>query len=323
MNTNAKKTTTTANADRNGFAELLRTYENATRNRNGNADTESKHTTALQELATACTFSVLKKCIQVSQNPELIKLRQGLMHNINNLQRLQYAVNNSTELEFDASGDLVSKVIDKTLDKAIEKLLDESLSDGYDLLQTAIISILSETEKIKDLSVDFMEIPYNTRRLKRKVYIKNIDSKGGFETVSTTPIQEVYKAIRRDVEGSRAIQSISKYVYISELITDNESDIETEIYRRLPKYSDLAYSAYDFNGKPTNITVDNESVCAVETLIEKMNLTTKQAAILQLRLSGYGYKAIATYLGVTDSNVKGQIAEIKRKATVIGLTPTK
>ena len=314
---NLKPTTTTEN----GFTTLLRTYENATRNRN--QKTESEFTKALTDLATACTFSVLKKCIQVSQKPELIKLRNGLMHNINNLQRLHYAVNNSTELEFDANGDLSTKVIDKTLDKAIEKLLDESLSDGYDLLNTAVISILSETQKITDLSGDFMETPYNIRRLKRKVYIKNIDSKGGYETVSTTPIQEVYKAVRREIENSRTIQSINKYVYISELISDDESEIETEIYRRLPKYSDLAYYAYDFNSKPTNITVDNESVYTVETLIEKMNLTTKQAKVLQLRQSGYGYKAIATYLGVTDSNVKGQIAEIKRKATVIGLTPTK
>ena len=54
-----------------------------------------------------------------------------------------------------------------------------------------------------------------------------------------------------------------------------------------------------------------------------MKLTAKQATILQLRQSGYGYKAIATYLGITDSNVKGQIAELKRKATAIGLTPAK
>ena len=318
MNTNTKKTTTTTN---NAFLDLLRNYETATRNRN--QKNESEFTKALTDLATACTFSVLKKCIQVSHNPELIKLRNGLMHSINNLQRLHYAVDNSTELEFDANGDLSTKVTDKTLNKAIEKLINESLSDGYDLLNTAIISILSETEKITDLSGNFMETPYNIRRLKRKVYIKTEDSKGGFETVSTIPIREIYKAIRREIENSRTIQSISKYVYISELISDDESEIETEIYRRLPKYTDLAYAAYDFNGKPTNITVDNESVNTVETLIEKMNLTVKQVTILKLRLSGYGYKAIATYLGVTDSNVKGQIAEIKRKATVIGLTPTK
>jgi DNA-binding CsgD family transcriptional regulator len=58
-------------------------------------------------------------------------------------------------------------------------------------------------------------------------------------------------------------------------------------------------------------------------LIEKLNLTKRQATILQLRLKGYGYKAIATYIGTSTDNIKGQIKELRRKAKRIELTPEK
>lgn len=337
MNTNAKKTTTTANADRNGFAELLRTYENATRNRNGNADTESKYTTALQDLATACTFSVLKKLCNVggtvteqtkstTDTAKTIRtLRQTLAKDLHDLDRLTYATENATAQEYNADGDLVTVIKDKDLYKASADLIGQCFSgDGLDLVNTAILTIMTETEKATDLSVDFMETPYTVRRLKRKVYIKESDTVNGYENATTTPIQEVYKAIRRDIESNRSMQIAShKYTYISDIMTDTESDTETEVFRRLPKYSGLAYEQTDISGKVTAITADSETVRTTDELIAQMNLTTKQAKVLQLRQSGYGYKAIATYLGVTQRAVAKTVQAIQTKALAIGLTPTK
>ena len=74
----------------------------------------------------------------------------------------------------------------------------------------------------------------------------------------------------------------------------------------------------DFNGQVTAYTVDTESADKVDTIIAKLNLTAKQMKVLQLRQSGYGYKAIATYLGVTQRAVAKTCKAIQDKATKAG-----
>lgn len=326
--------TTTKTGANNTFTELLRNYERQARQRT--PQTESDYTQALTDLATACTYSVLKKLCNVggtvtettkntTDTAKTIRtLRQSIARDTNNIKRIEYATNKATALEHNADGELVTVIKDKDLHNALTKLCSETLSDGIDLINTAIVTILKETDKASDLTTDFLETPYTIRRLKRKVYIKQADSVGGYETTTTTAIQEIYKAIRRDIENNRSIQIASnKYTYLESIATDTESDTETTVYRRLPKYSGLAYEMTDYNGKITAITADTETVNDTDNIIEKLNLTTKQAKILQLRQSGYGYKAIATYLGVTQRAVAKTVHAIQTKALAIGLTPTK
>ena len=331
------KTTTTATATTqtgNPFAELLRNYETATRNRT--PQTETEYTKTLQDLATACTYSVLKKLCNVggyvdesTKTPTdtakaIRQLRQSIAQDKDNHNRLNYAINHSTELQYNKDGELKQVVTDKELYQSITKLIDYCIGDGIDLINTAVITILDETAKASDLTVDFMETPYTVRRLKRKVYIQDVNSLGGYETATTTPIQEVYKAIRRDIASNRTMQIASnKYTYISDILTDTESDTETAVYRRLPKYSGLAYEVTDISGKVTAITADIQTATDTDNIIAKMNLTAKETQVLQLRISGNGYKAIATYLGITVDNAKRCGHRIREKATAIGLTPTK
>lgn len=331
---NTKTTNTTTQQQYNSFSELLRNYEKQARQRT--PQTETEYTQALTELATACTYSVLKKlCIvggtvteQTKSTTDTAKtirqLRQSIAQDTNNLKRLQYATNNTTEYTYNKDGELTRNIKNSELNKASTTLINYSLGDGIDLINTAIQTILSETAKTQDINAEFMEKPYTVRRLKRKVYIKDIDSLGGYETTDTTAIQEVYKAIRRDIENMRAVQIASnKYTYIDDTFKDTETDTETAVYRRLPKYSGLAYETTDINGKITAITADIETATATDNIITQLNLTAKQAKILQLRQSGHGNKAIATYLGVSLSTVKEQIRALQKKAVSIGLTPTK
>ena len=333
MKTNEKKTTTTKT---NAFSDLLRTYENATRHKNENEKTKTDYENALTDLATACTFSVLKKLCNVggtvtessksiSDTTKTIRqLRQSLAKDLHDLDRLAYASNNATAIEYNQDGEIQTVVKDKELQSALTDLCADTFGDGIDLMHTAIITILDETEKATDLTADFMEKPYNVRRLKRKVYIKDVESLGGYETVKTTAIQEVYKAIRRDIGSSRTMQVAShKYTYLESILTDTDSNTETEIYRRLPKYSGLAYEQKDFNGKITRITADAETVDKTDRIISKLNLTKRQATILNLRLSGYGQRAIATYLGVTYQAVQNSLKKIQEKCKANGFTPTK
>lgn len=329
---NTKTTNTTTKQQYNAFSELLRNYEQQARQRT--PQTEKEYTQALQELATACTFSVLKKLCTVGgtvteqtksttdTTKTIRQLRQSIAQDINNIKRLQYATNNATEYTYNKDGELTRHIKDNELSQASTTLINYSFGDGLDLIQTAIITIMQETAKTQDITAEFMETPYTVRRLKRKVYIKNVDSLGGYETVNTTAIQEVYKAIRRDIENTRAVQIASnKYTYIDDTFKDTETDTETAVYRRLPKYSDLAYETTDINGKITAITADIETATETDNIIEQLNLTAKQAQILRLRQSGYGYKAIATYLGITQRAVAKTVQAIQKKAVAIGLTP--
>lgn len=323
-NKNERNTKAMKNTQKKDFAQLLRRYENATRNR---ANNEAEFSEALQELANACAFSVLKKLCNVggavtektktiSDTAKKIRdVRRSLAKDLNALRSLDYSTNNATKLVPDENGRLKRKTTDKALKEASNKLAATALDgDGLDLTQTASLAILDETSKADKVG-DFMETGYTVRRLKRKVYIKDINSLGGYETVTTTPIQEVYKAIRREIENGRTMQTAShKYTYLDEVLKDDDSDTETAVYKRLSTYSCLAYEMKDFNGKVIAITADSETDRQMCKLVAKLNLTMKQAKVLELRLSGYGYKAIATYLGVTPRAVAKTIEQIQKKA---------
>ena len=135
--------------------------------------------------------------------------------------------------------------------------------------------------------------------------------------METSPIREVYKAVRREVANNRSlnIDPSNGYMYLEDLARDEESNEETVIYRRLNKYSDLAGNVTDFNGAVKFETVDSASVTDYDTMVEKLELTTRQAQVLQLRMGGHGYEAIATYLGVTHNAIINILNGVQKKAS--------
>lgn len=302
---------------------------------------------ALTDLATACARSVLKKVIDPKSkeksttdptryvlkdkltdggcNPLLMRMQADLARDQNDLARLVYASDRATDLVFDSVGDLVHETIDPDLASAAADLAHENLADGLDLVNDAVVAILDEVQKQRERDphdpVD-LERPYTVRRLKRKVWIKDADGVGGYETIETAPIREVYKAIRRAIQSSRAVQADPRngYSYIEDLRMDGDGD-PTVVYRRLPKYADLGGVACDFNGKETAYTTDGETVDRYYSTLAALNLTDRQNQILIYRLQGYGYKAIATRLGVSDKAIKKTVKQIQVKAENIGFTP--
>lgn len=311
--------------NKTSFIGLLTAYSTAYANKTANPDTFAA---ALTDLATAVAYSVLKKCIDTSSNSTLKAIRRDLARATHNLRGLQYTNDSAYKLEYNNDGDLIEKITDPDLARAVVSLASDTIGDGLDLTNTAIVSILDETrkqtERDPDRPID-LERPYTVRRLKRKVWIKSTDSVNGWETISTTPISEIYKSVRRAIDSSRAAVTDPRngYSYLEDLATDPESETETVIYRRLPKYANLGGYATDFNGANTLYNVDPSTVDEYDRIIELLHLTLKQSKILTLRMSGYGSKAIATYLGITENSVKGAMTEIRRKAKKAGFDPTK
>lgn len=302
------------------FNTLLRNYEKAY------IDQGKDLATHLQALATACACSVLRKCILASGNKAMQKLRNDLVKDRNNLANIERIQATTSSLCFNAGGDLVQDT-DTEIQQQVHTLLQQSISDGYDLVNDAILLILTETDKAKQrnngqLAPCFMETPYTQRQLKRKVYIQIADSVNGWETIETTAIQQVYKGIRRAIESTRAVQIAQNgYTYIDDFATDTESNATETIYRRFGKYADIGGAVVDYNGKETAYTTDRQTVQDFDTMLANLNLTARQMQVLQYRLKGYGYKAIATALGVTPHAIVKTCKAMQDKATALGITP--
>ena len=380
------------------FPALLRAYEQACAS---GTDT----TNTLYALATACALSVLKKCVDPQRktaeiresvsnsglSPALTAVRRDVLADLDLLEKLTAAHNAAYALEYNQNGDFVQVVVDKAAEKAAAALQSETLGDGLDLVNAAVVAILEQTAEhytdtidvaeldersytivhsawiaagggvrkenrtkeeyarlcqLSDLeheldeginfhgwSIDnvnkrliaadlrpvtlWIEEPYTIRRPSRRVVIKEADS-AKWEDVNTSPIREVYRAVRREVQNSRAMQTDPRngYLYIEDTIADPDSDKTETIYRRLHKWADLG--GYTHTG---DYTADTQTAIDYEAVLAALNLTDRQAQIVRLRMSGYGYKAIATYLGLRYDNVKLTIKRIREKCENIGFSP--
>lgn len=286
-----------------------------------------KFTEVVTDLATAVAFSVLRKCLDPQAksgktsnsgcNPQLDEVKRSIYRDTNTLKNIDYSCKKAFITVYNEDGDRQTKTADSDYRYAYNKLTQQTLGDGLDLVNTAIVSLLDECTKVDTTAENFLETVYTVRRLKKKVWIKVEDSASGWETVETSPIREVYKAVRREVANNRSlnIDPSNGYMYLEDLARDEESNEETVIYRRLNKYSDLAGNVTDFNGAVKFETVDGASVTDYDTMVEKLELTTRQAQILQLRMSGYGYIAIGTYLGVNEKSVRDVLKTVQKKAS--------
>lgn len=318
--TNTTKTVATTNATQNKqatFSALLETY--ASEHEKGTNTTT--YTQALENLATAVAYSVLKKCIDTSYNETLVSIRHELTRDKKNIENTIYCSEHATKLAYNVNGDLTQVVIDNDCKKALTTLASATYGDGLDLVNDAIVAILEETEKqlVRGEKIDLEKV-YTVRRLNKKVWIKSEDSVKGWETVETTPIREIYKAVRRSINSSRALATDPRngYSYIEDLSKDSETGETSTIYRRLTKYANLGGYATDYNNACTFYTVDNETVKDTDELLTALNLTKRQAQVLNLRQSGYGKKAIATYLGINPKSVYETMQAIQKKALASG-----
>ena len=316
---NTTKANAKANAPATTFDTVKRNYETAVAN---GKDTAQE----LTALATAVAYSVINKCIDPQRkiaadrdtvsttgfSPAMIALKRGIASDLATLDNTRRTANAATATTYNADGDLVTVTADRDAAAALAELIDNTLSDGIDLVQTAALAILEQTAEHAS-GAGWLDTPYTVRRLSRRVYVRADDS-AAYRDDSTTPIQEIYRAVRQAVQTSRAVQTDPRngYTYIEELTADG---LDT-IYHRLHRYADLG--GYDCNG---NYTADRQTAADYTAIAASLNLTDRQAQVLRLRMQGKGYKAIATYLGVCNNAVVKTVKQIQAKATAAGLTP--
>lgn len=315
-----RKTETETHEQENGFAKLLREWETIC------GTTDPRKGEVLETLATAVAQSVLKKLLKTGGNYQTIN---GLKTDIVRDRKLRtataYATDHATRTAFNADGDATTETDDPEMLAAVGKIIKETENDGTDLVSVAVCKILMETEKATadgNAEIGWMERPYTYRRLKKRVRIKETDSVDGWEDKETTPIQETFAAVRRSVEKSRSVQVANfKYTYIETLVTDPDSGNKTVAYDRLPLYCNLVGEETDSNGRPTAVTAEKSAWNKCRYLMQAMQLTDREKQILMYRLRGYGNKAIATRLGITENACKGATNRLREKARKVGFVP--
>lgn len=289
-----------------------------------------EYNNALNSLSQMIVYSTLNKTIDPQRkkqdmqhvsnsgyNSQIVALKNSLYHDISILDNIETSQNDSEKNIINTKGDVKKVILDRTMHDGFIKILDENITDAYDLVQTAKLEILEQCNSnlVDDTQVGFMEAPYTYTTLSKKVVIKKDDSKAQKEVV-TTPIQQVYRKVSQYIRDNKSLQidPHNMYTYV-ELSTDNVDSASDRQYRRLEKFSDIGgYTTTDIFSCTPLYTADNSTIDDIETLIEKLELTARQAQILDLRLKGYGNTAIASYLGVTLHAIEKNQQAIQKKA---------
>lgn len=337
-----KQENTTTTTTGTAFENLKTAFEIATIGGNNDAIGETVY-----PLAKAIAYSVIRKCIDpqagkatapasidaqrkavrkasTAQAKTLRGLRQSIAQDTAQLDIIRTASAQASGAGWNDKGDYTPIVLDSDAQARINYLAKQALADGIDLVQTAALALLQETDtarKAGTLCIGWLDTPRKVERLAKRVYVR-IDDTPKFETRDTAPIVEIYATVRKAIAQSRAIQVASaKYTYIDDHATDSAGGLET-IYRRAGKYADIGGNETDISGKPTgNYTASLAGAQAQAAIIAALNLTDRQAEILRYRLQGYGYKAIAAKLGVTQRAIAKQCGAIQDKARRAGYTP--
>lgn len=138
-----------------------------------------------------------------------------------------------------------------------------------------------------------IERSFTVRRLKYRVAIKEEDAPEVFEEVSTTIIQEAFRAVRRAIEAARSVQAPEAALHFNYIKT------EAGGYRRISNHRE-------------GITA--EELKDEAAIIEELKLTAREALILKYRLEAFGYNAIARRLGITPRSVRKALERIGERA---------
>lgn len=288
----------------NTFTDLLRNFETAYAT--GTFETE------LDTLAHVVVTSVLNKCIDPQKknatkrenvtdsgmSQTLIDMKRNAYFDGIHLKNSRYAHDNFMDDIITRDGDIKRVVSDSDMKYSADYLASETLSDGYELVQEAKLAILEMAREHANL-----EEIFTVRRLDKRVVIRREDSHR-YKNVDVTPIQEIYRSVRRAVSDSSSVKYDvnQKRTYVAiDIESETDVDMIDTVYYRSGKYSHLHGDS-------------EESSLDILDVIEALNLTARQKYILDLRLQGNGNKAIASLLGVSPQAVAKTVKQIQAKA---------
>ena len=308
------------NTEKRTFEGLKEAFEEAY--------TRNEYTQELLELSTAVAYSVIKKCKDPQRkaaterenvsnsgcNPAVVQIWREIGADVHALDTLRDCADRATAWGYNQDGDAVLETIDGDAAAAVVSLVGERLGEGIDLVQTAAAALLEQAAAYAHTGAGWLDAPVTVRRLARRTYTR-LDTPVDWRDHETVPMVEVFAAVRRAVDQSRAVQIDPRngYSYLEEMSQDGETGALETIYRRLHKYADMG--GRDAHGLQT---ADTQTAADVETMLDSLELTPRQQAIIWKRLQGMSLAAIAEDLGVTYQAVQNTMKKIQKKAVTLG-----
>lgn len=300
------------------------------------------------KLSSALAYSVLRKTLDPQrhgqteardgvpsdsgQSPVLLKMKGEIYGGVKIAEDLQKRHDMVGELTHNKDGDPVFVSGSETCGWSDHA--DEWVGDGMELVQEAGVAIAEELRKQAERDpgrpLDLTR-PYTLRKLKKCVRIKEEAGPETWEEVETTPIQEAFRAVRRVILNGRhvSIDPRNGYLYIAELVKDEESGEEETVYNRLPRYYDMGTDGQEADpyipGSPAGLdgrpmySADPHIARDMSDYVSMLNLSDREAVVMRHRLQGHGRRAIATAMGVRDDTVKTMQTRIRAKAKKVGL----
>ena len=248
---------------------------------NGNDYAES-----LDTLARTIAYAVVKRLHAVSGSNIMADFRRDIASAKTMLDKLKYTASVAESISYDTDGNAYNDITNGEEEENYSKIIhSETFGDGYDLTQIACVAILEVVTKQESRgeTID-LERAYTKRKLDKRVIIRKGDSAKTIE-VDTTPIQEVYRKVRKAIQDERrapsSLESIYQYVPLDEYGTDMQREDAQEEYllKRLPKYSVLGDYETDYNGKQTVVTANGTDAKTIDETIDSLNLTDAQKVV--------------------------------------------
>ena len=283
-------------------------------------------TQQLYDLSAALCASVLRKCLDpqrktaverdtVSDNamsPVLQQLRRDIWRDLALLDNTRYNAIEATDWRYNADGNVETYTDNHAALEDYGAIIGDSIGDGLDIVHAGVVALLEQAAEHAE-GPGWLDKPYTVRRLDKRIYLR-LDDSAAYRDDETTPIQEAYRAIREMVEASRSIKAdpTSRHTYV-ELPTPDDAD---RIYYRAGRYANVG--GYDCGG---NYTAGLLEVADYMDIIERLELTPRQRDIIEMRMAGYGDRAIAAYYGTTKQAVQNAVKRVQIKAEKIGFTP--
>ena len=319
-NVATQTTTTQETTQKRTFEDLKADFEAAY--------AKNDYSFELLELSTAIAYAVIKKCKDPQRkaateretvsnsgcNPAIVQIWREIGADVHALDTLRDCVDRATAWVYNRDGDKVLEVVDKDAETAVDTLVVERLGEGIDLVQTAAAALLEQAATYAHMGPGWLDSPVTVRRLARRTYTR-LDTPVDWRDHDTVPMVEVFAAVRHAVDRSRAVQIDPRngYSYLEELSQDGETGALETIYRRLHKHADMG--GRDTHGLQT---ADTQTAVDVETMLDSLELTPRQQAIIWKRLQGMSLAAIAEELGVTYQAVQNAVKKIQKKAVDLG-----
>lgn len=293
-------------------------------------DSDNLNTSELYALATFIVLAELKNAIDPNRYRTTNKAGKSitkpngtfplLLYDLKNtvmeqLHRLTEVYNDGKTIDdymtLNKKGDLVvdTAQLNKDMNKLYYSLYHGASNDAADLIQSTVLYLLEELEYMRANNIDSFETVRTERVPNKKIYIKVEDSANYWKDIDICGIQLIYKKLRSEINGQRAVKEAInnnscyyRYEYYNDNL-DSQDNKDKEVYIKVPKYSTLiSANAYGLN---TVSQCDHERL---EELIDKLNLSNTQKAILDIKLNHetehLGYKAIATKLGIRPDTVR-------------------